>query len=182
MIRQRELLRLRNDIAQGPGRAAKQRPLLTLFYVIAFLGFLCIAFYRFFYGLGVTGINDAAPWGIWTALKLTLVVWSVCAFFLTAMVYIFKFEKFRPLVRPAALMGLLGYSSFALILIFELGWPWRIVHPIWMHNYTSILFEISWCVMLYLTFLVLEFLPNIFERLQMPRICNVTKKQLPSWS
>lgn len=168
------------ELAKGPGAALKHHRLLTLLFVASLAAFGWIAVYRFQHGLGVTGINDETPWGIWTALKLTLVVWSGCAFVLTGMVYVFKLEGFRPLVRAAALMGLLGYSAFALILIFELGWPWRIVHPIWMHNYTSILFEIAWCVMLYLTVLSLEFMPNVFERFKMTWMYHGFKKITPA--
>ena len=169
------------QLIKGPGLALKHHPFFSTMFSLAFVAFLGLAIYRFVYGLGVTGLNDVTPWGIWTALKLSLVVVSGCAFTLTGMVYVFKMETFRPLVRSAALIGLLGYSTFALTLIFELGWPWRIVHPIWMHNYHSILFEVAWCVMLYLTVLTLEFVPNILERFNKSRLLKWYKKLIPSF-
>jgi Ni/Fe-hydrogenase subunit HybB-like protein len=169
------------QLITGPGQAFKYHPVFTSLFVISCLAFLGIAVYRFTYGLGVTGLNDNTAWGIWTAFKLALVVVSGCAFVLTGMVYVFKMENFRPLCRSAALIGLLGYSTFAITLVFELGWPWRIVHPIWMHNYHSILFEIAWCVMLYLTVLSLEFVPNILERFNKMGLVKWYKKLIPSF-
>lgn len=169
------------QLIQGPGQAFKYHPIFTSLFVLSALAFLGVAVYRFSYGLGVTGLNDNTAWGLWTAFKLSLVVVSGCAFVLTGMVYVFKMEAFRPLCRSAALMGLLGYSTFAITLVFELGWPWRIVHPIWMHNYHSILFEIAWCVMLYLTVLSLEFVPNILEKFNKTGLVKWYKKLIPSF-
>lgn len=163
-----------------PVRTFKRHPVFSTLFITAFIGFILLAIYRFSIGLGVTGLNDRTAWGLWTALKLSLVVVSGCAFTLTGMVYIFKMERYRPLVRSAALVGLLGYSTFSITLVFELGWPWRIFHPIWMHNYQSILFEVAWCVMLYLTVLSLEFIPNILERLQKIKLLQIFKKATPT--
>ena len=170
-----------SDLIKGPALSFKHHPLTSIIFALSGLVFIGLAVYRFSLGLGVTGLNDQTAWGLWTALKLSLVVSSGCAFTLTGMVYILKMEEFRPFVRSAALMGLLGYSTFALTLVFELGWPWRIVHPIWMHNFHSILFEVAWCVMLYLTVLSLEFIPNFLERFKMGRLLKIFKTLTPSF-
>ena len=177
----KELTSFGKDLIKGPWLAIKHHTPTTSLFVMAIIVFLGVAFYRFKYGLGVTGINDYTAWGLWTALKLFFVVSAGCGFMLTGMVYVFKMERFRPFVRSAALLGLIGYSTFALTLIFELGWPWRIAHPIWMHNYHSILFEVAWCVILYLTILILEFVPNMFERFKMSKILAVFKKLTPAF-
>jgi Ni/Fe-hydrogenase subunit HybB-like protein len=177
----KESIAFGKELIQGPRLAFKHHLLTTSLFVLAIIVFLGVAFYRFKYGLGVTGINDLTAWGVWTALKLFFVVSAGCGFVLTGMVYIFKMERFRPFVRSAALLGLIGYSTFALTLIFELGWPWRIVHPVWMHNYHSILFEVAWCVILYLTILTLEFVPNVFERFKMSKLLTLFKKLTPAF-
>lgn len=168
------------DLVKGPVLAFRHHLIFSSLFALASAGFILLAVYRFSLGLGVTGLNDLTAWGLWTALKLSLVVVSGCAFALTGMVYIFKMERFRPFVRSAALMGFLGYTTFAITLMFELGWPWRIVHPIWMHNYHSILFEVAWCVMLYLLVLSLEFIPNMLERFKMQKLLKIFKKATPS--
>ena len=50
-------------------------------------------------------------------------------------------------------------------MMYELGIPWRIWHPIVMWNRHSVLFEVSWCVMLYTTVLALEFSPALLEKI-----------------
>lgn len=181
MSTRKEIASFANQLIKGPVEALRYHPFATTLFAVSLLVFAGVAVYRFSYGLGVTGINDPTAWGIWTALKLFFVVSAGCGFVLTGMVYIFKMEQFRPFVRSAALLGLIGYATFALTLVFELGWPWRIVHPIWMHNYHSVLFEVAWCVMLYLTILVLEFMPGFFERFKMQKAFNLFKKLTPGF-
>jgi Ni/Fe-hydrogenase subunit HybB-like protein len=83
---------------------------------------------------------------------------------LAAIVYIFKVEAFRPLVKPAILIATLGYTIGALGIAVDLGRSPLIVHPLWMWQPGSIMFEVAWCVMMYLTVLYLEFSPNLFAR------------------
>jgi Ni/Fe-hydrogenase subunit HybB-like protein len=51
-------------------------------------------------------------------------------------------------------------------LLFDLGRPDRVWHPLVLWNPHSVMFEVAWCVTLYSTVLALEFVPVIFERLQ----------------
>ena len=85
-------------------------------------------------------------------------------FTMTAIVYIFQLERFHPIVRPAVLTAFLGYIAVVAGLMFDLGLPWNIWHMIVFWNPHSPLFEVGWCVMLYLTVLTLEFLPVPAER------------------
>jgi len=115
-------------------------------------------------GLGaVTNLSHNVSWGLWNALKISIVPLSAGGFVLAAIVYVLRKERYRPLLRLAILTGFLGYSTFAIMLIFDLGVPYRIWHPMvfWQHH--SVLFEVAWCVMLYLTVLLLEFAPNVLE-------------------
>jgi len=132
-------------------------------WLIVFAGMIA-SLIRFTSGLGAsTGMNDSAPWGLWIAFKLVFVALAGGGFSLAAMVYIFHLERYRPLLRRAILLALLGYGSFIVSLIFDLGLPWNIYKPVinWQHH--SVMFEIAWCVMLYFSVLVLEFSPVILE-------------------
>ena len=42
-------------------------------------------------------------------------------------------------------------------LMYDLGLPWNIWHPLIMRNPHSVMFEVAYCVMLYTTVLALEF-------------------------
>jgi Ni/Fe-hydrogenase subunit HybB-like protein len=120
---------------------------------------------RFVYGLGaVTNLSDAAPWGLWIGFDvMSGVALAAGGFVLAGIVYIFGLERYRPFVRAAILTALLGYAAVAVGLLYDLGLPWRIWHPMVNWQYHSVLFEVAMCVMLYLTVLALEFLPVILE-------------------
>jgi Ni/Fe-hydrogenase subunit HybB-like protein len=90
---------------------------------------------------------------------------SAGGFGIAAAVYLLGFERYRPVLRAAVLVSFLGYMSVIVGMMYELGLPWRIWHPIVMWNRHSMLFEVSWCVMLYSTVLSLEFSPALVEKI-----------------
>ena len=120
---------------------------------------------RFTRGLGaVTNLSDAAPWGLWIGFDVMAgVALAAGGFVLAAAVYIFGLDEYRPFVRPAILTALLGYVAVAVGLLYDLGLPWHIWHPMIHWQYESVLFEVAMCVMLYLTVLSLEFAPAVLE-------------------
>ncbi len=121
---------------------------------------------RFMFGLGaVTNLSDRVPWGLWIGFDvMSGVALASGGFVLTATVYIFKLDRFHSIVRPAVLTALLGYIAVAVGLLFDLGLPWNIWHMTIYWNLHSPLFEVGWCVMLYLTVLLLEFFPVPAEK------------------
>jgi Ni/Fe-hydrogenase subunit HybB-like protein len=132
--------------------------------VLAAVGIL-ISLIRMVVGIGpVSNLNDAYPWGFWISFDIyTGVALGAGAFTMAAVVYIFDLKKFTPLVRPSVLTGFLGYAMVAVALLVDLGRPENIWHMLIYQNHTSFLFEIGICVMTYLTVLLLEFVPVIFE-------------------
>jgi formate dehydrogenase iron-sulfur subunit len=66
--------------------------------------------------------------------------------------------------RSAVLMGLLSYSFVTVTLIADLGLPWHFYQLGLQAPEQSAMFEVSWCVGLYVTVLLIEFLPVPFER------------------
>ncbi|MCX6543356.1 MAG: Ni/Fe-hydrogenase cytochrome b subunit [Acidobacteria bacterium] len=116
---------------------------------------------RMLVGLGATShLSDATPWGLWIGFDVMAgVALAAGGFIITASVYIFKLERFHDVVRPAVLTAFLGYLAVVVGLLFDLGLPWNIWHMIVFWNTRSPLFEVGWCVMLYLTVLALEFFP-----------------------
>jgi len=132
------------------------------------LGFV-VAMVRYVNGIGaISNLNDGYGWGLWISFDLLCGVALAAGGFVTATaVYIFGLEKFRPIVRPAILTAFLGYIMVAVALLVDLGRPERIWYLIIYWNPKSVMFEVGWCVMLYLTVLALEFSPMLWERLRL---------------
>ncbi len=141
--------------------------------VIAALGLYYTAL-RYTRGLGaVTNLSDKFPWGLWVGFDvITGVGLAAGAFIIALTVYIFRIDTYRPILRPAILTGFLGYSLVAVGLLYDLGKWYDVWHPIVFWNPHSVMFEVAWCVMLYLTVLALEFSSVVFERLRL----NLLKK------
>ncbi len=81
--------------------------------------------------------------------------------------YILNKGKYHPLVRPAVLVGALGYTLGGTSVIVDLGRWWGSVFlgfPPW-YNLNSILLEVALCVITYMAVLWVEVLPAGLERL-----------------
>lgn len=134
-----------------------------LWAFVGVLGVVTVA--RFLRGLGpTTALSDVTPWGLWIAFDVMAgVALAAGGFVIAATVYIFGLERYRPFVRPAILTAFLGYVAVAVGLLYDLGLPWHIWHPVIYPQHHSVLFEVAMCVMLYLTVLTLEFAPVVLE-------------------
>lgn len=124
---------------------------------------------RFLFGLGaVTGLNDGYPWGIWVVVDVIIGSAFACGGFSVAMlVYIFNRGEYHPLVRPALLASLFGYTLAAAGVIFDLGRWWNVWNMFWPGsiNPNSVMFEVAVCITLYVIVMWIEFSPVVFEQL-----------------
>jgi len=145
--------------------------LLTLLWIVALGATLA----RMFWGLGaVTNLSDNTPWGLWIGFDVLCgVALAAGGFTMAGTVYVFRLERFRPLVRPAILTAFLGYLMVILALIFDLGRWYYIWHALIMWNPHSVMFEVAWCVMTYTTILALEFSIVVFEKLKWHRLVKI---------
>lgn len=136
----------------------------VVFWIIIAFG-IYSTIIRFTQGLGAsTALRDEFPWGLWVGFDILCGVGLAAGgFTLTAMVYIFNIERYRPIIRPTVLTAFLGYALVSFGLLYDLGKPYRIWHAILWWNPHSVMFEVAWCVMLYSTVLALEFSPVILE-------------------
>ncbi len=123
---------------------------------------------RFLFGLGaVTGLNDGYPWGIWVVVDVVIGSAFACGGFAVAMlVYIFNKGEYHPLVRPALLASLLGYTLAAAGVIFDLGRWWNVWNMFWPGsiNPNSVMFEVAVCITLYVIVMWIEFSPTFLEQ------------------
>lgn len=124
--------------------------------------------YRMLFGLGAaTHLSNGYPWGIWIGIDVATGVALAAGGFTTAfLAHILHREQYHPLVRPALLTAMLGYTFVALGVMTDLGRFWAMWHVTlpWMWQPNSVLFEVALCVMCYLTVLYIEFLPVVCER------------------
>jgi Ni/Fe-hydrogenase subunit HybB-like protein len=145
----------------------------ALFYLLLGAGLVAL-FVRLTEGLGaVSNLTDRYPWGLWVGFKLSGIMLAGGGFVITAVVYIFNIERYRPVARMAVVTAFLGYLAFVMALLCDLGRPWTIWHPIVMWNPHSVMFEVAWCVTLYTTVLALEFSSMLFERLRWQRAVRI---------
>ncbi len=110
-------------------------------------------------GLSVTNLNDLVPWGLWITIDLSSIALSAGAFLLCAAVYILRLEQFKPVARTATFVGLIGYSMAMLCLLMDIGRPDRFWHALVYWNPHSVLWEVTMCIILYFSVLVVETIP-----------------------
>ncbi len=151
----------------------------VLFIVVMVLGAYA-TYVRFFHGLGAsTNLNDQFPWGVWIGFDVLCgVMLAAGGFTLTASVHILNIERWKPIVRPTILTAFLGYMLVSVALLFDLGRPYNIWHPLIMRNPHSVMFEVAYCVMLYSTVLALEFSPIVLERFHLHKPIKIIKAVL----
>lgn len=162
-----------------PGKAL----LLALFAAAA-----VAAVYRLFVGLGpATGLNDSMPWGLWKIVDVVVVVPMGATGFVMAFVRYFTpgGERYEYINRRAVIWAAIMYLSMGVRLAFDIGIPWRIINPIvFGGNLHSPLFEIAWCVFLYLIVLFFENISRVAEEQKRPwvhRLDHALHKILPGF-
>jgi len=148
--------------------------LLFLFLMAAGLWATII---RYAEGLGAsTHLSDQFPWGIWIGFDVLCgVMLAAGGFTLTAAVHIFNIKRMHSIVRPTVLTAFLGYLLVCVALMYDLGKPYNIWHPLIMRNPHSVMFEVAYCVMLYTTVLALEFSPIVLERFNLQKPLKVIR-------
>jgi Ni/Fe-hydrogenase subunit HybB-like protein len=153
--------------------SAQPYPLRTPFWTpgVVVLAFLMAAgavaiLARFVGGIGyVANLTTARPWGIWIGVDVASGVALAAGGFTTAfLAHIAGRHYYEPVVRPALLTAMLGYTFVVLGLLVDIGRSWAIWKPMIHWNTDSVLFEVAMCVMFYLNVLYIEFIPVVVER------------------
>jgi Ni/Fe-hydrogenase subunit HybB-like protein len=129
--------------------------LLSLLILAALIGGILV----FWNGLWITNLTDLVPWGLWITIDISSIALSAGAFTLCAAVYLLGLKRYQPIARTATFVGLIGYTMAMLSLLLDIGRPDRFWHAIVYWNEHSLLWEVTMCVVLYLTVLIFEALP-----------------------
>ncbi len=137
---------------------------------------------RFVFGLAsVTNVNDGYSWGIWVVIDVMVGSALACGGFSVALlVYIFNKGQYHPLVRPALLGSLFGYTLAGTGIFVDLGRWWNFWHIFWpgYANPNSVMFEVAVCVTAYILVMWIEFSPVFLEKLGMKDVRQKLNKLL----
>jgi formate dehydrogenase iron-sulfur subunit len=153
---------------------------LALAALMAFGGVSFLA--RFALGLGgATNLSDTYAWGLWIVFDLVWIAVAAGAFATAGLIYVFQRKDLYSIGRSAVLMGLLSYSFVTVTLLADLGLPWHFYQLGLQAPEHSAMFEVSWCVGLYVTVLLAEFLPVPFERWGLAKAMTAWKRWAPAY-
>lgn len=137
---------------------------LWIVFLLAVLGVAGVAAYLVWTrGLEMTGLSDRVPWGLWITVDLSAVALGSGSFVTAALVYFLGGKRFAPVSRVALLIGLLADTGTGMTLLFDLGRPDRFYHPIIYWNPRSLLWIITWSIVLYIAVLLIELAPVLTE-------------------
>jgi len=164
-------------MSRTTARSAFKVTFWKLVFIFLIAAGLYATFIRFTRGLGAsTNLNDQFPWGIWVSFDVLCgVMLAAGGFTLTATVHILNIKRMHSIIRPTILTAFLGYILVSMALMFDLGKPYNIWHPLIMRNPHSVMFEVAYCVMLYTTVLALEFSPIVLERFNMQKALKAVR-------
>ncbi|WP_426416025.1 Ni/Fe-hydrogenase cytochrome b subunit [Aestuariirhabdus sp. LZHN29] len=155
-------------------------PFLFLSVLIAITLYILVE--RFIFGLGaVTNLNDGYPWGIWIVYDVVIGTgFATGGWALAMVVYIANKGKYHPLIRPALLASLFGYSLGAFSAFVDMGRYWNVYNMVLpgQININSVMLEVGLCVTAYTMILVIEFAPAVLERFKVPRLSQLLDKWL----
>ncbi|HUI94169.1 MAG TPA: Ni/Fe-hydrogenase cytochrome b subunit [Xanthobacteraceae bacterium] len=163
----------------APLRRNLVTPLTVVLAALTLIAFYFVAL-RFIYGLGaVTNLNQGYPWGIWVVIDIFIGTALGCGGFAMAiLVYVFNGTVYHPLMRPALLGGVFGYTLGGLALIVDLGRYWQVYNFLlpWHWQPNSIMFEVGLCMLAYTAVVWIEFAPAILERLGWIRLKRLIER------
>jgi formate dehydrogenase iron-sulfur subunit len=167
-----------HEFAPVPAKKLWTPANLLLAALMAFGGLSFVA--RFALGLGgSTNLSDTYAWGLWIVFDLVWIAIAAGAFATAGLIYVFQRKDLYSIGRSAVLMGLLSYSFVTVTLLADLGLPWHFYQLGLQAPEHSAMFEVSWCVGLYVTVLAFEFFPVPFEKYGMKSAMEAWKKWSP---
>ena len=156
------------------------RPFIFLLMLFA-IGIYFMA-KRFLFGIGaVSNLSGGYPWGVWIGMDVVVGTALGCGGFAMALlVYIFNRNSYSPLMRPAMMASVLGYTLAGVAVMVDIGRYWQAYNLLlpWYAQINSVMFEVALCIMAYCVILWIEFSPAILERLGLTRTRQFLRKHM----
>ncbi|MGL4721741.1 MAG: menaquinone reductase integral membrane subunit QrcD [Desulfovibrionaceae bacterium] len=122
-------------------------------------------------GLLDTGLNNHFAFGAWITYDLAVIALGAGAFFTGFLHYILKVRGLDKIINLAVIVGFTCYTGALLVLVLEIGQPIRAWFVFWHANIHSMLTEVVYCISIYCTVLIVEYIPFVFEN----RVLNKNK-------
>ncbi len=136
--------------------------------LLAFGGFsaaLCLIF-----GLNQTHMSDVFAFALWIVFDLAVIALGAGAFFTGFLTYIIKKDELKDIINAAVIIGFICYSGAMGLLAIDIGQPLRNWFFFWHANVHSMLVEVSFCISCYLSVLLIEYIPIIFENRKLDEV------------
>jgi Ni/Fe-hydrogenase subunit HybB-like protein len=136
------------------------------------LTIFCLSLYfiakRFMLGIGaVSNMNDGYPFGIWIAIDVVIGTAFACGGYTMALlVYVANRGQYHPLVRPALMASVFGYTLAGLSVFIDIGRYWQ-MYNMFLPQYAnpnSVMLEVGLCIATYTLVLWIEFSPIFLEK------------------
>lgn len=140
-------------------------PWVVLFGFGAYAAYLCVA-----EGLFHTNMDNRFAFGLWIFLDLAIIALGAGAFFTGFLLYVMRFKELKGVINSAVVIGLVCYSGAVVVLAVDVGQPLRAWFTFWHPNVHSMLTEVTFCITLYLTVLMIEYVPVLLKNRQLRRI------------
>ena len=156
------------------------KPFIILAILVGIAGILLVK--RFIFGIGsVTNLSDGYPWGMWIVYDVLVGTAIGCGGYVMAiLVYVLNKGKYHPLVRPAVLTSVFGYTMAGFSILIDVGRYWQLYNIFlpWHVNLNSIMFEVAFCVATYVLVLWIEISPAFLEKFNKTKALGFMNKIL----
>ncbi len=133
---------------------------LKLAYSVVVLIMLIIGavglYWRLTTGHRMAGYGQLIVWGLWVAMYIYFIGLSAGAFLISALVYAFGVERFRPIARLALFTALVSLLVALLHIWFDLGHMGRFYEVYTRPNFLSMMAWMVWLYTAYFLLLVAE--------------------------
>ncbi len=121
-------------------------------------------------GLNQTSMNDSYGFALWIWADLAVIAVGGGAFFTGFLRYVVGKSELKNIINYAVLIGVCCYASALIILGIDVGQPLRSWFIFWHANVHSMLTEVAFCLTLYMSVLVIEYIPLILENRQVDKV------------
>lgn len=137
---------------------------------------------RFIFGLGaVSNLNNGYTWGIWIAMDVVVgTALGSGGFVMAILIYILNRGEYHPLLRPALIASVFGYTLGGFAAIIDIGRYWQAYNLLlpWYIQPNSVMLEVALCVIAYTAVLWIEATPIFLEKFKITGLRKLLNKFL----